>query len=149
MALSSMPGCRERTSSVSTAGKPYSGTDSIGAAANFQLTDQHGTRVQLSDFRDQVVFLAVNVNAAANAVSDVANATQVWHLDELLNWHFLTGSLEELRPVWKAYAVEALAMPGSPMDITHTPGVFVIDQSGNKRWYIPCPSTTLNGAVPN
>ena len=47
---------------------------------------------------ERVVFLAVNVNARANSVADVAAATEQWLLGELTNWHFLTGSPEELEP---------------------------------------------------
>lgn len=86
-----------------------------------------------------VVILGVNVNVQANTVADVATTTRKWHLDEVGNWHFLTGSTEELPPVWRAYGVQ-VAQTGD--DLTHTPGIFLIDRTGRERWYI---STPLGG----
>jgi len=85
----------------------------------------------------QVVFIAVNVNVHANMNSDVLIATQKWHLDEIPSWHFLTGSEEELTPLWNAYGVASV--PQEIGDIIHTPGVFLIDKDQQKRWYISTP----------
>jgi protein SCO1/2 len=86
----------------------------------------------------QVVFLGVNVNVEASAVADVSETTRAWHLEEIPSWHFLTGSREELEPVWKDYGVSAAHNPdGNSM--MHTPGTFLIDPSGQKRWYISTP----------
>lgn len=96
---------------------------------------------------DQVVFLAVNVNIHANTVSDVVQATQRWHLDEIHSWHFLTGDPEELESVWKGYGVAAEAIAGSD-EIMHTPGVFLIDPGMQQRWYISTPYSTEGNAEP-
>jgi protein SCO1 len=86
----------------------------------------------------QVVFLGVNVNVEENAVSDVLESTHAWRLDEIPNWHFLTGSQEVLEPVWKDYGVSAThSHDGS--SIMHTPGTFLIDPLGQQRWYISTP----------
>ena len=85
----------------------------------------------------QVVFMAVNVNIQANTDADAMLATQNWHLDELPSWHFLTGSAEELASIWKAYGVSAISQESN--DVIHTPGVFLIDQARQKRWYISTP----------
>ncbi len=103
-------------------------------------------RLDQSD-ADQVVFLAVNVNIHANTVSDVVQATQRWHLDEIPSWHFLTGDPEELESVWKDYGVAAEAIAGSG-EIMHTPGVFLIDPGMQKRWYISTPYSTEGNAEP-
>lgn len=84
-----------------------------------------------------VILVAVNVDLKANSVADVATATRKWQLDEISDWHFLTGSSQALEPVWKAYGIEVAATTNG--DLTHTPGVFVIDQAGQKRWYISTP----------
>lgn len=89
----------------------------------------------------QVVFLGVNVNVQANAVADVLETTQAWHMDEIPSWHFLTGDAEVLMPVWIDYGVAAQPMPDGRA-IMHTPGVFIIDSSGQKRWYV---STVASG----
>ena len=87
---------------------------------------------------EQVVFLGVNVNVKANATADVLETTRAWHMDEIPSWHFLTGEAEVLEPVWKDYGVAALPGPDGS-SITHTPGTFLIDPSGKKRWYISTP----------
>ena len=94
----------------------------------------------LGESERQATFLAVNVNTEANSVEDVAAATKGWKLTEIPDWHFLTGSPEELNLVWVAYGI-AVVLPAGEEGLIHTPGVFIIDQSGNKRWYI---STALD-----
>ena len=85
----------------------------------------------------QIIFLGVNVNVQASAVADVLETTHAWHMDEIPSWHFLTGDAEVLEPVWKDYGVAAIPNPDG--SITHTPGTFLIDPSGQKRWYISTP----------
>ena len=89
----------------------------------------------------QVVFLGVNVNVEANTVADVLETTHAWHMDEIPSWHFLTGQHEELEPVWNDYAVTVEPHTDGSA-IMHTPGVFIIDPSGQKRWYV---STVFSG----
>jgi protein SCO1 len=86
----------------------------------------------------QVVFLGVNVNVEARTVSDMLETTRAWHLDEILNWHLLTGSPDALEPVWKDYGVSATQSQDGN-SIMHTPGTFLIDTTGQKRWYISTP----------
>lgn len=152
----------------------YKGTELSGEAPNFQLTDQNGATVNLSDFQGQVVvltfmdskctdtcpltaahfrevyrqltedeakqvvFLGVNVNVEESDVSDVLETTHAWRLDEIPNWHFLTGSHEVLGPVWKDYGVSATHSHESNA-IMHTPGTFLIDKPGQQRWYVSPP----------
>jgi len=90
------------------------------------------------DEAKQVVFLGVNVNVEANTVADILETTHEWRLDEIPSWHFLTGSHDALEPVWKDYGVSATHNPdGNSM--MHTPGTFMIDPLGQKRWYISTP----------
>ena len=90
----------------------------------------------------QVVFLGVNVNVKANATADILETSRAWHVDEIPSWHFLTGEAEVLEPVWKDYAITVESVPDGSA-IMHTPGVFIIDPSGQKRWYV---STVFSGA---
>jgi protein SCO1 len=152
----------------------YEGTELSDEAQDFELTDQNGSLVNLSDFRgkvvvltfmdskcldtcpltaahfrevyrqlnpkqaNQVVFLGVNVNLEENTVDDVLESTRTWHLDEIPSWHFLTGNREELEPVWNDYDVSSTpSLDG--YSIMHTPGTFLIDPLGQKRWYISTP----------
>jgi len=88
--------------------------------------------------REQVALLGVNVNADANTVEDVAAASREWRLDEIPAWHFLTGSAEELQQVWQAYPIE-VEPDAAQGAIDHTSGVFLIDRSGDLRWYVSVP----------
>lgn len=92
---------------------------------------------QLGEQADSVAFLGVNVNLEANQPEDVMATTKKWRLDEISTWHFLTGSAQELEPIWKAHDVAVIPQEGG--EILHTPGVFLIDQNGEKRWYISTP----------
>jgi protein SCO1 len=152
----------------------YEGTELSGEATDFQLIDQNGATVNLSDFRGkvvvltfmdskctdtcpltaaqfrevyrqlnqneakQVVFLGVNVNVEESDVSYVLESTHAWRLDEIPDWHFLTGSHELLEPVWKDYGVSATHIHESSA-IMHTPGTFLIDKAGQQRWYVSPP----------
>jgi protein SCO1/2 len=52
----------------------------------------------------------------------------------LHKWRFLTGSLPELKHVWRAYGIEAAVVKGM---IDHTPATYVIDQRGRfSRLYV-------------
>jgi len=93
----------------------------------------------------QVVFLGINVNVRGNAVADVLETTHAWHLDEIPGWHFLTGSRGNLEPVWKDYGISAMPNPDGN-SIMHTPGVFLVDPSRQKRWYISTPFSVEGGA---
>ena len=100
-------------------------------AAQLRQAYQHLDQIEAS----QVAFIGVNVNIEANAITDVYEITKSWRLEEIPSWHFLTGSREELEPVWKAYAIAVEPLPDGNA-IMHTPGVFLIDPSGQKRWYL-------------
>lgn len=96
---------------------------------------------------EQVVFLGVNVNVEANIVADVLETTRAWHMDEIPSWHFLTGEVGVLEPVWKDYGVAAIPSQDGT-SIMHTPGTFLIDPSGKKRWYISTPFSAEDGSEP-
>ena len=117
-------------------------TDVCPLTANeFRLTSE-----SLGRQASAVAFLVVNVNPKANSIADVAKTTQRWGVEGLANWHFLTGSREELTPVYKSYSILAEGPPkqGKPQELEHTAGVYIIDQSGNERWYL---STAFDPAV--
>lgn len=159
----------------------YGGTALDEVAPDFELSDQSGQVISLSDYRgkviiltffdsrchdvcpltayqfvqtyqalgdytDSVVFMAVNVNLKANTLEDVSAASHHWGLDEIPNWHFLTGQAEELEPVWAAYHIEVVP---SEEDISHTPGVYIIDPQGQLRWYISTPFVTPGTPAPS
>ncbi len=91
-----------------------------------------GSRVQL---------LGVDADPAATSVEDVWSYSELHGM--LHAWKFLTGSLGQLKQVWKHYGIEAAVERGQ---ITHTPALFVIDPRGRlSRLYMTQMSYT---AVP-
>lgn len=162
----------------------YEGTQIDGTAPDFQLVDQNGQTVALSDFQGQVVvltfldsrcqdtcpltaadlrrthqalgdtahlvvFLGVNVNVNANTLADITAATQEWHLDEISTWHFLMGNPTELETVWQSYGIEVIPPADEGGDLSHSPGVYLIDRSGQQRWYVSTPFVGLGTAAPS
>jgi cytochrome oxidase Cu insertion factor (SCO1/SenC/PrrC family) len=93
----------------------------------------------LGDQATSVVFLGVNVNVEVNRVADVKATTEKWQLNEVPTWHFMTGSAEELKPVWKAYHILVIPTSAEDQDPVHTPGVYLIDRTEQMRWYISTP----------
>ncbi len=98
----------------------------------FEQLKQSGTDVS------RIVFLGVNVNVEANSSADVMKFTQEQGLTAIPSWRFLTGTADELAPVWKAYAISVTRDEKSG-EIVHTSGVYLLDQKGQKRWYISFP----------
>lgn len=84
-----------------------------------------------------VVFLGVNTNTAAARPEDLNAFTTAFGLDALSNWHFLTGSPEQLQAVWASYGVASVRGAGDRLD--HTSGVFLIDRASMLRLYIGVP----------
>ncbi len=105
------------------------------------LTALHFQRVQdaLDEAAGRVVYVAVNVNAAFNAVAQVAEATAKWPARELNAWHFLTGPAQALRAVWEAYGVAVQDDGRKSGEVVHTSGVYLIDPQGRLRWYVSTP----------
>jgi len=73
----------------------------------------------------QVQLLGVDANPAAISLEDVWSYSELHGM--LHSWQFLTGTLPQLRQVWKDYGIEAAIEAG---EITHTPALFVIDRRG-------------------
>ena len=83
---------------------------------------------QLGAAGSQVQLLGVDANPKATSIEDVSSYSQLHGMQH--QWHFLTGSLAQLRRVWKAYGIEAEVQRGL---IAHTPALFVIDPQGRLR----------------
>lgn len=116
-------------------------TDVCPLTANqFRMTTE-----KLGGDAARVVFLVVNVNPDKNSLADIARATEKWGVQNMTNWHYVTGSREELEPVYQSYSVlaEGPPKPGKASELEHSPGVYVIDRAGKKRWYI---STNFEGS---
>ena len=80
----------------------------------------------------EVDLVGVGANPEATQVKSVRDYSRVHGM--LHKWRFLTGSLPELRRVWRAYGIEASVLNGT---IDHTPATFVIDRRGREsRLYL-------------
>lgn len=101
---------------------------------------------RLESDADKVVFLGINVNPESAGIEDLADASEKWQLDELPDWHFLTGNQSDLEQVWTDYFVGI--QHGTTGNIMHTSGVFIIDKSGQRRWYLSTPEDDPNWQGP-
>jgi cytochrome oxidase Cu insertion factor (SCO1/SenC/PrrC family) len=80
----------------------------------------------------RVQLLGVGANPEATQVKWVRDYSRVHRMTH--QWRFLTGSLPELRRVWRAYGIEAAVFNGA---IDHTPATYVIDMRGREsRLYL-------------
>jgi peroxiredoxin len=75
----------------------------------------------------QVELLGVGANPEKTQVKWVRAYSRAHGM--LHKWRFLTGSLPELRRVWRAYGIEAAVVNGS---IDHTPATYVIGPDGRE-----------------
>jgi protein SCO1/2 len=81
-----------------------------------ELLGKAGSSVQL---------LGVDANPDATKVANVMNYSRVHNM--INQWDFLTGSLPQLKAVWKSYNIAVQIQSGQ---IDHTPALFIIDQQG-------------------
>src|SRR4051812_22366465 len=75
----------------------------------------------------QVELIGVGANPEKTQVRWVRAYSQAHGM--LHKWRFLTGSLPELRRVWRAYGIEAAVVNGT---IDHTPATYVIGPDGRE-----------------
>jgi len=75
----------------------------------------------------RVQLLGVGANPEATQVKWVRDYSRLHGM--MHTWHFLTGSLPELRRVWHEYGIEAAVINNA---IDHTPATFVIDMRGRE-----------------
>lgn len=73
----------------------------------------------------RVELVGVGANPKATGIKWVRAYSQAHRM--LHKWRFLTGTLPELKRVWRAYGVAAAVVNGS---IDHTPATYVIDSRG-------------------
>lgn len=72
-----------------------------------------------------VQLLGVAANPTATGVKWVRSYSQAHELTH--QWDFLTGSLSQLKRVWRAYGIQAQLLRGQ---IDHTPALYVINRQG-------------------
>src|SRR6476469_333679 len=75
----------------------------------------------------QVELVGIGANPEATQVKWVRSYSEAHGM--LHKWRFLTGSLPQLKRVWRAYGIEAQVVNGT---VDHTPATFVIDSKGRE-----------------
>ncbi|HEV2820590.1 MAG TPA: SCO family protein [Solirubrobacteraceae bacterium] len=142
--------------------------------ADFALRDQDGQRVNAADLRGQVTvvtflyttcedscpLVAQQIRGALDllghdvpvlAVSvdpetDTQRRARAFLLDQRLSgrMHFLLGSREELRPVWKMFGIQPRTVREDGPDSDHSVSVVLLDREGVQRIGYP-----INGLTPD
>ncbi|MDQ0188628.1 redoxin domain-containing protein [Alicyclobacillus cycloheptanicus] len=82
-----------------------------------------------------IQMLGVNANPEARSIADVKQYS-VEH-GMMNSWHFGTGSVRELKSIWKQYNIYDQIVNG---DIDHTPALYIIDPQGRERVIFLTPS---------
>jgi cytochrome oxidase Cu insertion factor (SCO1/SenC/PrrC family) len=96
----------------------------------------------------QVELVAVVTNPVYNLPQYTAAFDRQEHMNALANWQYLTGSVDQLKKVWRQYGIAAQILPAGGM-IGHSDIAYVIDRSGRTRTELnfdPGPGTSSTQA---
>ncbi len=97
-----------------------------------------GAKAMLGSAASRVALLGIDANPTATTIADVRAYSELHGM--VHEWHFLTGSLSQLKAVWRAYKIEVAIDQG---EIDHTPALFMIDPHGRlARLYLTQQSYT-------
>ena len=91
----------------------------------------------------KVELVAIVANPVYHQVADVQAFDRQEHMNQVPNWLYLTGSVPQLRQVWKDYGIAAQILPAGSM-IGHPDVAYVIDRPGacaRRSTPIPGPGT--------
>lgn len=86
----------------------------------------------LGSDRKDVVFLAVNVNQYQESEQAMTKFSKAHGLSKLPNWHFLTGSTQQLKAIWKAYGITVVPNPSG--DVEHSSFMYFIGKDGIEQY---------------
>jgi cytochrome oxidase Cu insertion factor (SCO1/SenC/PrrC family) len=92
----------------------------------------------------QVDLVAIVANPVYHQLADVRAFDRQEYMNQVPDWLYLTGSVAQLRPVWKEYGISADILPGGSM-IGHPDIAYVIGKTGRVREELstdPGPGTT-------
>ena len=106
---------------------PVCTSDCPVIAAEFKQSAQ-----RLSADRARVAFVAIDANPRYLNADYLAAFTRQENLQGVSNWLYLTGTLAQLKAVWKAFGIEVDYAPGGAM-IYHSEVAYVIDPAGRVR----------------
>jgi len=86
----------------------------------------------LGSYASKVVVLGVNTDPVATSAGAASKAQVAGGLAKFGQWHFLTGTLPQLDPVWKAYGV-TIEIQKSTGIVSHNNVLYFIDAQGRLR----------------
>ncbi|HTT90529.1 MAG TPA: SCO family protein [Acidimicrobiales bacterium] len=113
-------------------------TDCPVIAQEFRVADGY-----LGAASRRVEMVAINANPRFVTPDYLAAFDHQEGLENLPNWRYLTGSLQQLRHVWASYGEAVVPLPAGAM-IGHSEFAYVIDASGDTRFILdtdPGPAT--------
>jgi protein SCO1/2 len=91
----------------------------------------HSTMLELGKDARNVGVLAITTDPQRD---DVAAALHFSQQHQMTNyWHYLTGTEQQLSPVWTSYNIYAQAQQ---QNINHSMAIFVIDKQGRERVFL-------------
>lgn len=90
--------------------------------------DQLGTAQRALGSKSPMTLLVISV-APATDTSDSERAFATTH-HWTGEWHWLTGTPDQLAPIWKAYSI---AVQNSPDNVLHSSVVYLVDRNGFER----------------
>jgi cytochrome oxidase Cu insertion factor (SCO1/SenC/PrrC family) len=86
--------------------------------------------------RSNLDIVAVAADPYYEKVSDVQGFIARYHLAQMANFHFVTGSLHAMQAVWRDYGIQVEMRRTDKMSV-HTDVVYVIDPNGIIRATVP------------
>jgi protein SCO1/2 len=91
----------------------------------------HSTMLELGKDARNVGVLAITTDPKRD---DVAAALHFSQQHQMTNyWHYLTGTDQQLSPIWVGYTIYAQAQQ---QNINHSMAIFVIDKQGRERVFL-------------
>jgi cytochrome oxidase Cu insertion factor (SCO1/SenC/PrrC family) len=128
------------------AGRTMTLSDFRGKIVVLEFLDPHCTDIcpivsrefidayhDLGPLAGRVVFAGINVNPYHTRMQDVLAFSGEQQLTTIPDWHYFTGPVPRLRPVWDAYHIYVQA-PNPSADVVHTSAVYFIDSQGRERY---------------
>jgi len=112
-------------------------------APAFNLVDQHGAPVSLASLRGKTIAFTFLDDTCTSDCPVIASEFRTADdylaafddqegLEHVANWLYLTGSLPELRRVWRSYGEAVIYLPAGAM-VGHSEYAYVIDAYGHTR----------------
>ena len=125
-----------------------------GRAVLLAFMDSHCTRVcklegptirdalRQAGARRPVTLLVVSVNPWEDTAASSRSAGARYGFGG--DWHWLRGSVAQLRPIWRAYGIEVVR---TPSDVNHNTAIYLLDRRGYERagFDYPFPANAVAG----